>query len=192
MPGYEQLSNVLNAIKQMPPGVDSALPEIFFEKHYPEGSFFVKAGEHARYFGFVVKGLFRYFYVDMEGKERIKTFVKENEFVVSYASLITGTESAYYIEALEDSVVLQVDREPFLDGVEHDAFWGTISRKCIERLFVEKIRREASFLMEDAMTRYETFVSEHGDLHNRLRLKDIASYLGMTDVSLSRLRRIRS
>jgi CRP-like cAMP-binding protein len=112
--------------------------------------------------------------------------------VVSYASLLTATPSTYSIEALEPSTILYIDRNTHLSGVEHDPYWATIARKYVERLFVDKVGREASLLMDDARARYERFVSENRALHDRLRLKHIASYLGMADVTLSRVRHYRS
>lgn len=192
MESFERLEEALSALAPLPEGYAADLRNRFVERRYDEGSFFVRAGERASGVGFVAAGLFRYYYIDHDGKERIKTIARENDFVVSYASLLTGSPSAYFIEALETSVVLVIDRATYMEGVEHDPYWGTIARKYVERIFVDKVRREASLLMEDAAQRYERFVIEHRDLHNRLRLKDVASYLGMTDVTLSRVRHDRA
>jgi CRP-like cAMP-binding protein len=189
---YDRLAHALDRLSPMPEGYAASLRETFVARSFAAGAHFINAGETATGVGFVVRGLFKYFYIDHEGKERIKTIAMENDFVVSYASLITGTPSAYFIAALEESEVLVIDREAYLQGVEHDPYWATIARKYVEQLFVDKVRREASLLMEDAGTRYEHFVLHHRELHNRLRLKDIASFLGMTDVTLSRVRRNRS
>lgn len=190
--GYKQLCSALEQLAPMPEGYASQLPTTFRERRLPAGSTLIRAGDVATGVGFVVEGLFKYFYIDHEGKERIKTIAQENDFVVSYSSLLTGEPSSYFIEAVETSTVLVVDRDTYLTGVDRDPYWATIARKYVEQLFVAKVRREASLLMDDAATRYERFVSVHRTLHDRLRLKDIASFLGMTDVTLSRVRRDRS
>lgn len=192
MDSYDRLESALNGIAPLPRGYAGKLRALFRPRFYDAGSIFIRAGERATHAGFIARGLFRYYYVDSTGKERIKTVAREDDFVMSYASLLTGDPSPYFVEALEASEVLLIDRASYLSGVERDPYWATIARKNIERLFIEKVRREASLLMEDAATRYERFVVSEPELHNRMRLRDIASFLGMSDVTLSRIRHDRS
>ena len=89
-------------------------------------------------------------------------------------------------EHLEQSVIATIDWRSYFEGIEREPCRATIARMCVENLFVDKVRREASLLMEDASKRYERFVAEEPELNSRPRLKEIASYLAMTDVRLSR------
>ena len=154
--------------------------------------YFQRAGNPVDGMGFIVVGLFRFFYIDSEGREHVKTFAKEGDYVTSFAALITGELSSYFIQACEDSRMLFIRRQEYLSGVEHDPFWCDVARKTVERVLIEKVHHESSLLTMDAAERYEDFVARYPNLNSRLRLKDIASYLGMTDVSLSRIRRMRS
>ncbi|MDC7124207.1 MAG: Crp/Fnr family transcriptional regulator [Spirochaetales bacterium] len=159
---------------------------------YKQNEYVQRAGEKAGGMGFIVKGLFRFFYIDNEGREHVKTFASEGEYVTSFAALITGEPSSYFIQAIEDSRILFIDRQNYLQGIEQNSLWNTMARKTIENVLIEKVHHESCLLTMDASERYEDFVMRYPDLNNRLRLKDIASYLGMTDVSLSRIRKIRS
>ena len=192
MDAYDYLEQCLDQLSPFPARLREQLRNRFIVETMSRGSRFLRAGETERRMGFVVSGLFRFFYLDADAKERIKSFAREGEFVVGYASLLTGQPSAYTIEALEQSVIASIDRRSYFEGIEHEPYWATIARMYVENLFVDKVRREASLLMEDASTRYERFVAEDCELNSRLRLKDIASYLGMTDVTLSRLRSERT
>ena len=189
---HECLAEHLNRLSPLPDELRSQIAERFVVETFDRGAVFLRAGTPERRMGFVVSGLFRFYYLDSDAKERIKSFAREGEFVVSYASLLTGQPSAYSIEALERSVVASIDRHSYFEGIEREPYWAAIARTYVERLFVEKVRREASFLMEDAATRYERFVAEEPELSARLRLKDVASYLGMSDVTLSRFRSERT
>lgn len=151
-----------------------------------------RAGEPADGMGFVVNGLFRFFYIDTEGREHVKTFAREGDYVASFAALVSGEPSRYYIQAIEESLILFIPRQDYLNGVKYDPIWSTVARKAVEQVLIDKVHHEASLLTLDAAARYEDFVVCYPELSRRLRLKDIASYLGMTDVSLSRVRRKRS
>lgn len=189
---YSRLEHALNQISPLDDEHRAAINDLFTAHTLIAGEHYVRVGESAEAIAFVCSGLFRYFYVDQGGNEHIKTFAREDDFVTSYASLISGEQSAYTVQALEESRLLELDRETYLHGVANDPYWAEIARVYVERLFIAKVAREASLLMDDAAERYEKFVHNHRDLHDRLRLRDIASFLGMTDVTLSRVRARRS
>jgi CRP-like cAMP-binding protein len=138
--------------------------------------------------GFIVQGLVKYYYIDSDGNEWIKHFSAENDFVASYASFLYQTPSLYFIESLEETTILTINYDVYMKYLQNSFTWNSIARKYTEKIYYEKEKREASFLKEDGSERYTNFFNEYKDLADRLSLKDIASFLGMTAVQLSRIR----
>jgi CRP-like cAMP-binding protein len=160
----------------------------FKVEHYSKGEIFVRAGDIPDKIGFIIKGLMKYYYIDPEGNEWIKFFSAERDFVASYASFLYQVPSLYNIEALKDTTVLSISYKLYLNNINKSITWSTIARKYTEKIYYEKEKREASFLMKDGSERYSDFLNEYKHLCNRITLKDTASFLGITPISLSRIR----
>lgn len=157
--------------------------------HCARGQRFVREGEVPDKLGFIVHGLMKYYYVDPEGNAWIKHFSSENDFVTSYGSFLYQTPSLYDIEAMEDTTLLVIPYDTYIQQINRSLVWCTIARKYTEKIYYEKERREASFLKLDGTQRYLAFLEAYPHLSNRIDVKDAASFLGLTSVSLSRIRR---
>ena len=187
--GYSRLHEVMNKMYPVPNEEMEAVQQLFTRVKQRKGSFFVSEGEIPDAMAFVVSGLYKYYYIDRNGNERIKHFSRENEFLSSYASLITRTPSLYYIEALEDSELLIIQYADYNKGVLHNSVLQNVARVYTERMYTIKEQREGSFLKESAQERYLRFLKEQPELIERVTQKNIASYLGMTPESMSRIKR---
>jgi CRP-like cAMP-binding protein len=162
--------------------------KIFKNECCTKGRYFIRDGEIPSKMGFIVQGLVKYYYIDSDGNEWIKHFSAENDFVASYASFLYQTPSLYFIESLEETTILTINYDVYMKYLQNSFTWNSIARKYTEKIYYEKEKREASFLKEDGSERYTNFFNEYKDLADRLSLKDIASFLGMTAVQLSRIR----
>lgn len=151
--------------------------------------FFIDFGEVPDKMAFIISGLFRVFYVTEEGTERVIVFRDRNHFLSAFSAFLEGTPSWYAIQALEDSVLLCITLQEYKRIMEHNSCWNTFVRRYVEALFIEKEKRERGFLSEDATTRYLTFLKSHPNLEKRIPQLYIASYLGITPVALSRIRK---
>lgn len=165
------------------------LKSIFTPSRQRKGDIFVSEGEIPDVMAFVVSGLYKYYYIDHKGNERIKHFTRENDFISSYASFIMRKPSLYYIEAVEDSELLLLRYPDYIKGIETTGSMQTIARVYTERMYIIKELREGSFLKETAQERYAGFVQANPDLVKRVTQKNIASYLGITPESMSRIKR---
>ncbi|WP_207425154.1 Crp/Fnr family transcriptional regulator [Pedobacter sp. SYSU D00535] len=158
-------------------------------RSYNRGERFVVAGEIPRQMGFVVKGLFRYVYLDRDGNEFTKNFLPEGSFLASYSAMAQQQSSWFSIESLEDSEILRFDYAAWKRLSSESLNWEKFLRKTIEKAFFIKERRERDLLLLDAETRYLEFVREHPSLEKRVKQHMVASYLGIKPESLSRIKK---
>ncbi len=164
------------------------IKSVFRIEHYSKKEYFVREGDIPGKIGFITKGLMKYYYIDFGGDEWIKYFSAENDFVASYASFLYQTPSLYSIEAMEDTTTLTINFNSYINKINKSRTWCNIARKYTEKIYYEKEKREASFLKENGRERYADFLNEYKHLVDRISLKDTASFLGLTPVSLSRIR----
>ncbi|WP_427160906.1 Crp/Fnr family transcriptional regulator [Aliinostoc sp. HNIBRCY26] len=188
-PAYLRLSSVLQTLVEMPADELAKLNSVFQEITLNTGEFLVRTGEIPSRIAFVVSGLLRLYYVNSAGSEFTKSFCPENHFVTAYGALILQQPANFFIEAIEDSLLLVIDYSQYLQLCAGNSCWQEINHKLIEALFLKKEKREAELLLDDATTRYKTFLQEYPNLDQRVKQYHIASYLGISPVSLSRIRK---
>jgi CRP-like cAMP-binding protein len=158
------------------------------EKQFNIGENFVRSGEPTEVVGLVVRGIFRFYYLTYDGKEVTKSFCSEGEFIGAYGALLTHRPSSYTVEALEDCHVITI---PFslLEELSQDSLdWLLVRLRVVEQLYLKKEQRERQLLLYDAMSRYKQFLDAYPTYESRIRKYHIASYLGISPVSLSRIR----
>ncbi len=153
------------------------------------GNYFIHAGDKSKELAFVNSGLLRFFYQTKDGKEFNKSFISENQFASAYSAFLTGMPARFSIQALEDSQLLICDLEPVIKLFDQHRCWERLGRILAEQLYVKKETREAEFLLDDAETRYHFFQKNYSGLEERISQYHVASYLGITPVMLSRIRR---
>lgn len=142
-----------------------------------------------RHVGFVVKGIFRIYYIDPKtGLEHNLYFVAENRFLTSLKSVLTQTSCPYLIEALENSELLIIQYDHLQDLYRRSHGWERFGRLLAEEYFMLNQTRAESLLTQTAEERYVDLLAHHPDLTNRVSLGHISSYLGIKGPSLSRIR----
>lgn len=151
--------------------------------------YFISAGDIPRKIAFVLKGLFRYLYVDASGKEFTKSLVTERNFIASYSAMAGKQPSYFFIQAMENSDVAEISYDQFLKLKETNPFWDKLHIKLLEKGFIVKEKRERDLLLLDAETRYKNFLAEFPGMEDRIHQHVIASYLGIKPESLSRIRK---
>jgi len=179
----EQLKNVLPVER-----IDEFL-SIGREKSISASNYFIKAGETPLKIAFVYKGLFRYVYISERGEEFTKALIAENNFISSYSAMVLNRPSYFFIEALEDSLMLEVGWSDFVRLCDRDVFWLKFLMKWVEKGYIIKEKRERDLLLLDAETRYKDFLSAFPGMDQRITQGIIASYIGIQPETLSRIRR---
>ncbi|MBD2692077.1 Crp/Fnr family transcriptional regulator [Anabaena catenula] len=185
---YQQLFHVLRSLTEIPESEIYKISSIFYPVKLPVGEFFIKAGELPKTIGFVISGLLRLYYLDHSGTEFTKSFCLDNEFIAAYSALLLKEPSRLFIEALEDTNLLVADYTDYQKLAQKHICWQIVNCKLTQALFIKKEKRESELLLDDATTRYLNFLAEYPQLATRVKQYHIASYLGITTVSLSRIR----
>lgn len=148
----------------------------------------VSHGEFGRQLYFVEKGCIRIFFINEEGQESTRFLAFENHFVAALVSFITEASSVEYVQALEDSHLLYIERSDFFSILEKYPVWEKFYRNYLEFAYVTNTNRLMSFITMDAQTRYENLLKEKPIIVKRLPNKVVASYLNISQETLSRLK----
>ena len=165
------------------------LQNILKPKLLKKDMFFLQECEKSNEIGIIVKGIFRSYYIDKIGNDITKYFYEESGILFSYAAYLCQKESMYYIQALEDSEILVAKISDFEEIVEGHYQLLLFYKKMIDNVLIMKEEHASSFKLLDSMERYKQFLTVYSGLEKRLKQCHIASYLGITPVSLSRIRK---
>jgi CRP-like cAMP-binding protein len=162
---------------------------IIFEE-VKKGTLLLSEGQKCRRIWFLKEGAVR-FYENTNGEYRTTHFFVAQSMFTLYHSLITGAESELTIEATENLKleILPYDKLKELYDKNHPI--EKIGRIMAEYQFVAEFNRRRMLLHMDALERYEFLEANQPEVFQHFQLKDIATYLGITPVSLSRLRKYR-
>lgn len=152
------------------------------------GACFTRAGEVADRLGFVVSGLIRKLNVSDRGQPFVRGFGGAGSVVGAYVSLLTREPSYLSVEALSDCELFVLPWSELEALYERHVCWQIVGRKFAEATLIEREARAHELLTLSAAERFSRFCVTHCALLPALRSYDIASYLGITPVSLSRLR----
>ncbi|MBK8244343.1 MAG: Crp/Fnr family transcriptional regulator [Saprospiraceae bacterium] len=157
-------------------------------KTYKRGEYFVSEGQYPKDVGFVVKGLFSQSYTSNAGDIVIKVFFPENRLAASVGAMLSNSQSAYNIIAIENSTILTYNFFDFKNLVSRYSDVAAFYIKYIEHHWIiEKEPMEISLRHFDAKVRYGEFLEKYPQLVKRLKKHHIASYLGITPTQLSRI-----
>lgn len=149
----------------------------------------LQEGMICKHYYFVVKGCFRMYSIDEKGIEHNIQFAAENDWITDVGSFYSDKPSKLYIEALEPSVILQIEKLDLYFLYISIPKLVRIFKVIIEKKFVELQNRVLQNISSTAQQRYLSFVEQYSNLAHRLPNTQIASYLGITPEFLSKIRK---
>lgn len=151
--------------------------------------YFSEAGKVAQQVGFVLDGIIRVCYYNNKGEEITKYFIDENNLVVDIESFDNDICSNAYVQAITDCRLLVFSKKDWRELLDTIVGWDAIVHKIISKALRQKVERRSPLVSEDATTRYLMFLKIYPNVINRVPLSYVASYLGITQSSLSRIRK---
>ncbi len=166
--------------------------DIFLSKFKPislkKGELFIEEGKKCNYIGFIVKGCLMCVY-NNDGNEIIDEFSLENEFIADYKNFIDNQFAEKDVKCIEDSEILVVKYKDLSDLYSQKQSFERVGRLIAESLFKNWHDKAVSLVIDDAKTRYEKLIKNRATLPQRVPQYLVASYLGITPQSLSRIRK---
>jgi CRP-like cAMP-binding protein len=159
------------------------------ERRVKRRQFILQDNDICRHYSFITEGCFRMYGVDELGKEHNLQFAAENDWIVDIGSFHSEKPSKLYIEALEPSIIIQLEKRDLIFFYVNYPKFDRNFRVIIENKFIEIQNRVLQNISSTAEERYLAFLDQYPKLSNRLPGTQIASYLGVTPEFLSKIRK---
>lgn len=151
--------------------------------------FFWEAGKTVKQVGFLTDGVIRVFYYNNKGEEITRYFIDENHLILSGNTIDEVYLPSEYLSAITDCKLIIFSKHDWKEISQTIIKWDNIIQKVIAKHHSEKIVRRSELVSQDGTERYLDFIKKFPTLVNRVPLSYIASYLGITQSSLSRIRK---
>jgi len=181
------IENINGKIRLAPENMERLL-QAFQVRKVRRRQFLVQPGFVARCRIYVLRGALHSYVIDEKGSEHTIQFAVEDWWISDYNSYIHQVPATQYVEALEPSVILQIDHQAEEELKAANYELATLFRLMAERSAAYLARRIVSNLTQNAEQRYQEFVSRYPDVVKRLPQHALASYLNMTREFLSKIR----
>jgi len=138
---------------------------------------------------FIEKGVARIFHFK-DGKEITSHFAFEGQAITAIDSLLQGNKSKYNIELLEDSTLFSISYEEMEKFYQKSIIHERFGRLFLQQVYVDLVERIEDIQFHTAQERYDNLLKKQPQILQRVPLKHISSYLGITQETLSRIRRL--
>jgi CRP-like cAMP-binding protein len=186
---FEALRTQIDALVTMTDEEFDAGTKFFIPKKLRKRQYILQADDVCQWLVFVTRGCLRQYALDDQGRERIVRFGIEGWWMTDLASLQGHSPAPTNIDALEDSELLLIGDASLDELTGKVTAWDRYFREILEREYKAALGRISEFVGSSAEERYVRFLETYPDLFQRVPLHQIASYLGITPQTLSRIRR---
>jgi CRP-like cAMP-binding protein len=183
----DELIAFLMAIYKLSPECLQYLEKVVKVRKVKKWEFLLKEGQTSRHMYFITKGLIRAL-VFKDGKEISSWFLKENDVIVSIQSFYDEKVSFEYIQALEDTEVYYISKADLDFIYDHYLEFNYVGRVLTTHYLIIWDQHKFSLIMDSAQQRYEWLLANHPELIKRVPAKYIASWLGLTEVTFSKMK----
>lgn len=160
----------------------------FLEVHLKKGDFFVQQGKISRQIAYINKGALRTFYLNNKAEEITSCFCTENNLTTSYKSFILQEPSLLSIQALEYTVLFVIEYDKLQKLYSTSIAWQNIGRRIAEKEYFIMEQYASVLNNESAKEKYLRLLNEQPAVLQKASVEDIATYLGVTRRTLSRIR----
>lgn len=183
-----KLLNYFSRIMPLSEEEVEAIDETMHVQHYEKGTVLLKPGQISSEAYFVLEGLVRQYYL-IDGVEKTSDFFSDEQWVVSLNNIHPTNPSTHYLECCTDCSLVVGNSRKGEDLYKKFQNLATISRKLMERVFTDQQQKMEAFTINTPMLRYQNLLKSRPDLFQRIPQYQIASYIGITPESLSRIKK---
>lgn len=185
------MQNLINKIKKSIPLSSEAEKYIYSiakEKSVSKGEVLIREGQTVNKTFFVTQGSLRSFCIDKEGKEHTLQFAIRDWWISDFMAIYNHEPASLTVESITDSTVIEFNAQKLDEIYLHFPEFEPFQRKNLERHIVSLNKRILNQLQLTALERYNLFLEQYPDIERYIPNYHIASYLGITQQSLSRVR----
>ena len=151
-----------------------------------KGDYFWEAKKIPPYLGFLLQGIIRVCMYDNKGEENTRYFISEDHLILGWENFHADIPA---LQAITNCKLIVFSKEDWKEISSTIIDWENIIRKATEKHLQEKLAKRSQLISQDATTRYVEFLKQFPTLVNRVPLAYVASYLGITQPTLSRVRK---
>ncbi|MGN7721413.1 Crp/Fnr family transcriptional regulator [Chitinophaga sp. 22620] len=182
------LTNIFREDQFTPQELERIIPQ-FREVSFAKNDYLLAEGKTAQHYWFIQQGYARSFVTDTEGKDISIDFYTTGDIVIDWTSFFLRTPTRENIQALTDCTCWQLDFETFQQLFHSIESFREAGRKRLVQSYFELKSHNISMIADQAKDRYQRLMKEKPQIFQNVSLKQIATYLGITDTSLSRIRK---
>ena len=182
---------ILNSIYPLSPELSDEIARRSQVLHVKKKTVLLEAGQTSKTIYFILKGAVRVYYLDKGGVEHTAWLLMENEFAISVYSFFGGTASFEYMETTEDCELIALHKDQLDYLYHHYLEFNFIGRKLTEAYYIRNEEQANNLRTMGAKERYQELVRRNPAVLQRFPLGYIASYLGVAQETLSRIRKIK-
>lgn len=161
-------------------------------KSLKKGEFMQREGDAVKHGAFVAKGFLRSYVIDNKGKEHIIQFAPENWWISDKAGVSQQATATFFIDAIEDSEILLMDYESHKTCLQTIPAYAASFQSGMQKRGAAKDKRIVQALSATAEERYNDFIETYPSVVQRVPQHMLASFLGITPETLSRIRKLQS
>jgi CRP-like cAMP-binding protein len=187
-PDSENLFRVLNFIAPLSGALRSRMEQFLVKRVYKRKHLLLRHGETARNIYFILKGSARAFHLDSEGREHTSWFMSTNDLMISVYSFYRQNPAIENIEILEDSVLLSMSWDNLQILYAEFPEYNYHGRLLTEQYYIQSEERAILLRTKRPAERYHLLLAKYPDIIRQASLGQIASFLGITQETLSRIR----
>lgn len=165
------------------------LVQITTKRDLNKADYFIREGETCKEVAFVLSGIFRSYYISDKGEEITYCITFPNNLMTAYSAFITGQGTNENIQAISDVELLIIPKNKIDDLVMKSANWLKFLKIVAEQQYIELEKRIFQLQKNNALQRYSDLIKNHPEYMQNIPLQYLASYLGITQRHMSRIRR---
>ncbi|MUP37062.1 Crp/Fnr family transcriptional regulator [Labilibaculum euxinus] len=185
----ESLRNMLKSVNILTDSEIAKGLNYFEPKSFGKGDILIESGKTCNWMAFVNSGVLRNFYISSKDEEVTYCLTFPNKVISAFSSFMTQKETFENIHALTNVELLVITQKKYYELMNSSENWLKFSRFVAEQSYIEMENRLLALQIESAIKRYEDLLKFNPDYLQKVPLKYLASYLGITQRHLSRIRK---